>query len=500
MFFKRFTFLALFATIFSSASAQQLDATFDLVRFKASESQNMVELYTSVNGNSVVYKKVPGGYQAVVALELQISDSTGIKYFDKLNLKSPLVKDTTGLNAPFNLQKRYFLKNGNYTFTGKAQDANNSKPASTIEVPLKVSFDKNKVEISDVQLLESYEKSSEKNDYTKSGLKLVSYVSSFYPKGFDRLKFYTEIYNTEAAEGKDKQVVVFYRLVPARDNLAKLTIGGQKVQKTAPVNVFLQDIDISALASGNYELLIEVRNAENKTIASQRRFIQRSNPSQDAQAGETVASETNLPPAFSTDLDSTRLDLYLLSHRPLSNEAEGGTLEGLAKSGTALQKRNYLFSFWQRRSASNPAQAWVDYKQRIDYVEKTFGNQTFHGYETDMGRVYLQYGAPNKITNERTDIHRPAINNDTRPYQIWHYYQLATQSNRIFVFLQENLGNNNYALVHSTAKGEVSDNAWRDRGSQKFQGLKGRNRRENRSFDREGNEITDPEENVIKRP
>ena len=291
MFLKRFTFLAFFATIFTSASAQQLDATFDLVRFKASDSQNMVELYCSVNGNSVVYKKVSGGYQAVVALELQISDSTGVKYFDKLNLKSPLVADTAGLMAPFNLQKRYFLKNGNYKFAGKAKDVNSAKPGSDIEVPLSVNFDKSKVEISDIQLLESYEKSVEKNDYTKSGMKLVSYVSSFYPKGFDRLKFYLEIYNTEAVVGKDKSVVVFYRLVPTRDNMAKLTIGGQKVQKTAPVNVFMQDVDISTVASGNYELFIEVRNAENKTIASQRRFIQRSNPAEVNPDG-TVAAAT----------------------------------------------------------------------------------------------------------------------------------------------------------------------------------------------------------------
>jgi GWxTD domain-containing protein len=462
MFLKRFTFLAIFATVLSTASAQKLDATFDLVRFKASENQNMAELYCSVNGNSVVYKKITGGFQATVALELQIADSAGVKYLDKVNLKSPVVPDTNGLQVPFNLQKRYFLKNGNYTFSAKARDVNSKNPASSIESPLVVKFRKDKVQASDIQLLESYAKSTENSDYTKSGLKLISYVSSFYPKGFDRLKFYTEVYNTEEVLGKDQQIVIFYRLVPNQDNPAQLTIGGQKVQKTATVNIFLQDIDISKVESGNYQLFIEVRSADNKTIATQYRFIQRSNPQAEQPELAGNLQETDLPAAFSTNLDSAKLNLYLRSLRPLSNSAEGSSIESVAKTGTKLQKQNYLYAFWRKRSASDPEKAWANYQERIEYVEKTFGNKTFHGYETDLGRVYLQYGPPNKISNERTDVNRTSSQSfNSKPYQIWQYYQLASQSNRVFVFLQQNTGNNNYSLVHSNANGEVSNETWR---------------------------------------
>src|SRR5436190_2378670 len=107
---KRFTFLAILATVFFQANAKQLDATVDLVRFKAGNSQNMVELYCSINGSSVIYKKVTNGFQASVALEVQISDSAGIKHYDKLMLKSPVVSDTATFLPAFNLQKRVFLK------------------------------------------------------------------------------------------------------------------------------------------------------------------------------------------------------------------------------------------------------------------------------------------------------------------------------------------------------------------------------------------------------
>ena len=487
MFFKRFTFLVLFSTVFTFASAKKLDATFDLVRFKAAENKNMVELYCSVNGNSVVYKKVPNGFQASIALEVLISDSVGVRAAEKLLLKSPVVKDTAGLQAPFNVQKRFFLPNGNFKFTGKAQDVNSNQPASQIEAPLVANFKSDKVQFSDVQLLENYEKSAEKNEYTKSGYKLVSYVSNFFPKGLNKLKFYTELYNAEKIIGKDKQMVVFYRIVPSRDNLAKVTIASQKIMKTAPVNALITELDISTLNSGNYELVLEVRNEENQILAYQTRYIQRSNPQT---ATEQLAKNTNgneLPATFSTNLDTTNLKLYIRALRPIADAAEQGMLETVEKA-TTLQKQNYLYSFFKKRSETNPEHAWLEYLGYIEFVEKNYGCPGSPGYNSDMGRVYLQYGPPDLLSTERNDVNRPINNSDTKPYQIWQYYNLEKQRNGEFVFLQRNLGNCNYILVHSTAKGEVFDLAWRNQ----TQGISSRRGRANegvQQYDRQGNPI-----------
>ncbi|MFC5269420.1 GWxTD domain-containing protein [Adhaeribacter terreus] len=500
MFSKRFTFLAIFATVFAAAQAKQLDATFDLVRFKATDKQNMVELYCSVNGNSVIYKKVPGGFQASVALEVQAADSAGIRHFDKLLMKSPVVSDTAVFQPAFNLQKRIFLPNGNFNFSIKAKDANSTQAASNIELPLKVSYKKDAVQLSDIQLIDSYSKSSEKNDYTKNGYKLVSYVSNFYPKGLNKLSFYTEIYNAENVLGKEKPMVVFYRIIPTRDNLAKLTIAGQKVMKAAPANVLLQELDITTLASGNYDLFVEVRNEENKVVATQRRLIQRSNP---LTINEEVAlnavapdlKDTELPPAFAS-LDSTKFDLYLYSLKPISNTTEGAFIEKVAKNGSNFQKKSYLYNFWKKRDDENPERAWLEYKTRIEAVEKSFANQTFHGYETDQGRVYLQYGPPSKISDERTDVNRTSRNTDSRPYQIWQYYTLGDQRNRMFAFVEMNLGNS-YTLLHSTAKGEVNNVAWRAQARYKYAGSKNpsgfdRDSEQGSHLDSEGNEKQTP--------
>jgi hypothetical protein len=55
-------------------------------------------------------------------------------------------------------------------------------------------------------------------------------------------------------------------------------------------------------------------------------------------------------------------------------------------------------------------------------------------------------------------------NLNTVPYEVWYYYTLETpvkQNDVMFVFVQQNRGNYNYRLLHSSGIGEVRNNEWR---------------------------------------
>jgi hypothetical protein len=95
-------------------------------------------------------------------------------------------------------------------------------------------------------------------------------------------------------------------------------------------------------------------------------------------------------------------------------------------------------------------------------VNKLYSAMGVKGYATDRGRVYLQYGPPNIISDETQDP-------SAYPYQIWHYYRLVDQrnheipqeqSNRKFVFYAKESATNNYILLHSDAIGELSQPQW----------------------------------------
>jgi len=78
------------------------------------------------------------------------------------------------------------------------------------------------------------------------------------------------------------------------------------------------------------------------------------------------------------------------------------------------------------------------------------------GYLTDRGRVYLEYGPPNSISESSSS-------QLAYPYQIWHYYQLTkSQQNKKFVFFNRTGALNEYELIHSNALGEPQNPKWRE--------------------------------------
>ena len=72
------------------------------------------------------------------------------------------------------------------------------------------------------------------------------------------------------------------------------------------------------------------------------------------------------------------------------------------------------------------------------------------GWKSDRGRVFLMYGEP-------SEIERFPNQQNTKPYEIWHYNEI--QGGVIFVFA-DLTGFSRYTLVHSTMRGEVSDQNW----------------------------------------
>ena len=86
-------------------------------------------------------------------------------------------------------------------------------------------------------------------------------------------------------------------------------------------------------------------------------------------------------------------------------------------------------------------------------VNKNYNTSIKKGYETDQGRVYLQYGAPNSIITEK---HDPSA----YPYEIWSYYKVNNQTNRKFVFYCTEISGSDYVLLHSDVTGEIATNNW----------------------------------------
>lgn len=86
-------------------------------------------------------------------------------------------------------------------------------------------------------------------------------------------------------------------------------------------------------------------------------------------------------------------------------------------------------------------------------IQKKYGTRALKGYNTDMGRVYLQYGAPSSIN--KSDFEPNAY-----PYEMWHYDKIKNQTNKMFVFYSKDMLSRNYTLLHSDMPGEPNEPAW----------------------------------------
>ncbi|MDD4848889.1 MAG: GWxTD domain-containing protein, partial [Bacteroidales bacterium] len=236
------------------------------------------------------------------------------------------------------------------------------------------------------------------------------------------------------------------------------------------VNVMINNIDITSLASGNYELVVELKDRNNQLLAKNIIFFQRSNPNiqYDTQRLSSLQIANSFVAQYK-NLDTLRQFVAFIY--PKATAIEKQFIFRQAKNCDLETLQRFFFNFWSERDAMNPYRAWLEYKKMVDVVNHEYKAVGMMGFQTDRGRVYLQYGPPNTIVDREFDAGSSGlgINKDgteandggTVPYQIWHYYQLSdNQRNKRFVFSNPHLAANSYDLIHSDANGELYNPQW----------------------------------------
>lgn len=455
------SFLSLLST--AALSAQDITANLTWSAFNTPDQKPYVETHLSVIGNSIVYtKQADGSFQGQVDIMMTFTQNDTIKGVKKYKLSSPQVADTSKV-ANFIDVQRFPLAPGNYTMQLTISDVN-KKDAKimTNKVPVYVDFPKDSVHVSSIALIESYTATQTVGPLTRSGYDLVPYVSSFYPANMNTLSFYTEIYNVQRHVPAEDKVVIFAYIESAETGARLNQLMRFFKQAPQKVNVVLSEFPIETLPNGRYRLVVEVRNSVNRLLAQNAITFDRLNPGTQHKLEDIAA--VNVENTFVSKMTNadTLID-YIRSLRPISSESEKTYAENRIKTDDIKVMQQYFYNYWMNRNERNPEGAWLVYNNQVKKVNKAFGTQTMKGYDTDRGRVYLQYGPPDQ---------RTVMNNEpsSYPYEIWQYYTIrpdprravnTTQTNKRFVFYNPDLVTNNYRLIHSDARGEVRDDRWK---------------------------------------
>ena len=449
---KSIFFLVIFLASFSM-EARNLWAFLTYGTFSSPDGP-YIETYLTVAGNSVKYNRtISGKFQATVNILITFKQNNEIKAFKKYELKSPEIDDTLKVSYEFLDEQRFLLPNGTYDFELQISDKNKSVQPVPYSQSVLIDFPSDKPSFSGIQLVKSYAKSDAQTVITKSGYDLVPYVYNFYPGSEGRMIFYSELYNMDKVLPEGQKYVLSYFIETFETHMMMNEFARVKKDIVRSVGVTLAEFNIGNLATGNYNLVMEARNQQNEIVASQKIFFQRSNP--DAKLTFTDLTNENATNTFADRI--TKIDSIkdcISSTFPISSGMERAFIKDVLKTSNLQELQQYFYGFWLRRDQKSPEKAWLAYSDQVKIANYNFKTPVKKGYQTDRGRVYLEYGPPN------TRSERPS-EPTTYPYEIWHYYTLNNnQRNKKFVFYSPDMVTNDYFLLHSDATGEIHDYSW----------------------------------------
>ena len=450
--------LILLATLVGySAQAQdkKLKAYLDNKQFYAPGVGNYIEFQLQFVGYSIEYKGKDNGLIGEVAVRMKLKQEGNIIQEDAYRLETPFMKDS--IVEDFFDIKRFVLAPGEYKFEIELYDMNGREEPMKASQIVVVEELGDAISISDIEVAEIATVGDGSSPFYKSGYDIIPKLSTFYPSALNSIPVYFEIYNSQQLD--DSIFGVRQTVVEALTGKTIESHTKTSKHNAAEVVPFLRQVDITDLTTGTYVLNYTLLSRSMNELATESYEFERSNDVRNV----TLASEVILDPEFQASISDDSIGYFLECLIPISQSTEIKNIIAIAKSKSATKARKHIQMYWSATSPDNPYEAWMRYKDQVSLVERSFSNNFQTGYETDRGRVYLQYGSPTNIIVKDNNMNE-------YPFEIWQYNQIGNFSNKRFIFYNPDLVNNAYRLLHSDMVGELKNAGWQQELSRRNTG------------------------------
>lgn len=475
----------------SNASAQDkhLTAVFSYGTFYQYDIGSYVETYLSFDAWNLNFVKSDNGYQAKVEVIITVSHNDSIEMVKKYELNSPRIASADQDHFNFLDMQRFTINNGIHDLRIQLKDLNSNNSPTVVEQQLAVYYTHRRPALSSLLMVASIRPTETPNILSRGGYDIEPYVNDFLPEQIKKIDYFFELYNIHRESRDEHLYAVAHIEMQETGRVLESTETISRIDNDSIIPIF-GSIDIKTLPSGNYNLAVEIRNKKNELLLFKKLPFIRSNPS-----ASQVAESMPTALTFAAQLtDEQELNTYIEALAPIANDAEKRDIYEIIHRPGLAEKQTFMYQFWTRRDPLNADGAWREYKERIDYVNKNFSWPKTKGIQTDRGRVYLQYGAPDYVRDEKNfvstklgggitiqqqssdpsqravDLQAPVVRTQGQifylPYQLWRYNHIpGDEQDRCFIFWDE-FRSGFYKLLHSNAKGEVRDPLWERRLSQ----------------------------------
>jgi len=433
------------ACLFTSATAEDwpgrssdgLRFFADHAAFKGGSERSLVEFYFLLEAAQLQFVPESGKFVGEMDMSVAIQDSSGqtvgesswtrrlsVENLSRLSEGGLLYRDVTGVQVP----------PGDYQAVLSVEDMFGDL-SGEMSLPLNVpDLGTGQLTSSDVVIATSTLPTEKESKFTKSGFEVVPKPTRKYLVG-DSLSAYVELYNLSPGESpRSKTFVMGYSLTDT-SGVAVKSFPALRLAKAGASAARTFKADTEGLRPGRYFFEVEAFDSGSRQHIKKRRSI-------------LLASDK---PNEQPDLteDQLRQLGYYKSIEVLASKDDAKVYEQLRGDDQAQMK--FLRQFWKKLDptpGTDINERLIEHLRRMRHSDDVFSGRAGQlGSETAMGRVYIQYGAPD-------DIERDASGGFTKPFEIWQYGRYE------FVFQDRNaLGH--FELVHSDYPGELNNSMWR---------------------------------------
>jgi GWxTD domain-containing protein len=446
---KRIFFILVVVLQFVFLQANTLDFYFTVKRYFDTESQqNYLEFAYLIPGNVIQYKEeTPNKFKASILIVVDVKNNDNLVIFNHAYIiNSPVYSGNPDALVNLSDVLRIPMTQDSLSLIIQALDLNDSTLYFTDNLPLNVLEDKNAV-LSDVSLIAKKSPLILGDVFNKGDLNLLPKFINYYPSQINNIAFYVESYQ----KGQLNKGLFNY-FISDENNVVLEKYSNFKKTNASDFDALYAELDILSLPSGNYYVYVELRDSANSIIDRKRMYFQRQNNNAIEQDNHDYYELNVIRNNFAKKYDLRNISHHLKALQPISDDFEKAAIIGALKSNNIEILQNYLYSFWSKRDAKHPEERWNEYADKLQFVEQEFGNSMIEGHETSRGRVFLQYGKPFERIERNTSQYGQI--------EIWRYENINNQGNIEFLFIGNQLYDDEFQLVHSNLTNEIFNKEW----------------------------------------
>lgn len=417
----------------------------DFARFRYDSSSSYVEIYYGLYPRLLTYNKIDSLYKGMVVVRTAIrskdSDSTVLnqQFLIPVTIVDTLFRN---VNATFVTQTSYAVPFGEYVLDVSAHDSLRPSMRDSVSYLLSLHPYPDSAATSDLELCSDVGTTQHQSKmFEKNSLDVVPNPSLVFGVTSHPVSFYyLELYNLIP----DSTYSIKERLLDGANKILRESTKQHRYGAKNVVDVGM--MNVSSFPSGRYRMDVSVFNQAGSQLCASDKVLFLSNP----HIKQPAASTTSLNSNEFAGMTSEELSQEFREAQYVATTDEIKRFQSMT---TQEAKRDFLAKFWAEVESSRggrKSELRSVYLHRVAIANQRYRGLGKQGWQTDRGRVYVLYGEPD-------EIERYPNSENSKPYEIWHYYQI--ESGVEFDFI-DRTGFGNYMLVNSTKRGEIQDDSW----------------------------------------